>query len=156
MDVPPLPAKHNGIAKSVQPLNELTPRKNKKRARSGDVDQSITKAPRVGGLKQDHKNVHSRAYHKARLDAIRSGMDVHKAKDCQGPSQFFSPKAAEFTSVVLTSRDSESLNVVFHCISIRTWTTNPNRFLQPTWVLDFLQEMGRAAAAEAIANLKAK
>ena len=65
----PLDASHHGISRNV------------KKNSAGVAPKKKTKQARKTALKQDAKNIHSRAYHKARTTSLAQGKSAEEAKD---------------------------------------------------------------------------
>lgn len=90
LETPPLSAKHAGITSAVKAAKASSSskgsskQKHSKGASSSSKCSSATSA-KSGAcskkLKQDAKNVHSRAYHQARNAALRAGETDEKAKE---------------------------------------------------------------------------
>lgn len=78
LKTPPLPACHQGVTKHVQAKDHpgaVVRAKIGKAAKQSKGKKSCT------ALKSDVKNVHSRAYHKARASALREGATEARAKE---------------------------------------------------------------------------
>ncbi len=84
LETSPLPATHHGITKNVRKATQdLTPRPKKLKHGCGIPHSDVKALPprKREPIKYTKKNVHSRAYRKARLDAIRNGADEEKSKE---------------------------------------------------------------------------
>ena len=82
LETPPLNAGHQGVTKNVKKhkLNKSTTTKRKaavsKRNAACSKDSHFSSGP-----KMDSKNIHSRAWHGARKEALSRGLDADAAKD---------------------------------------------------------------------------